>query len=241
MRVNYIRVEMDSPLAPVQPAGEPGERLAEELRGFGLVGLLAFVVISLGNLVVVPLSAVLALLWARVSRTPWKELGFVRPPSWLRTVLFGVLTGVALKLLLKSMVMPLLGAPATTRAYHYLQANLDALPAMLYSLVVGAGFGEEAVYRGYLFERLGKIAGDSTKTKALIVILTALWFGLAHLSDQGLPGFEQATIVGLVLGAIRARSGQIWTAVFAHAAFDLTALAIIYWNLDTVVSTFIFK
>ena len=29
--------------------------------------------------------------------------------------------------------------------------------------------------------------------------------------------------------------------MFAHAAFDLTALAIIYWNLESAVAHLIFK
>ncbi len=225
---------------PVGPDG-PRDRLAEELRGFGILGLLAFVLISAGNLIVVPLSAVLVLIWTRLSRTPLSEIGFVRPKCWIRSLVIGILAGAALKVFLKMIVMPILGAPATNQAYHYLEGNRGALPGILFGLIVGAGFGEETVFRGYLFERLGQIVGDTRRAKAIIVVLTAAWFGLAHLSEQGLPGFEQATIVGLVLGAMRAKSGQLWTAIFTHAAFDLTALAIIYWNLEVAVATFVFK
>ena len=33
----------------------------------------------------------------------------------------------------------------------------------------------------------------------------------------------------------------IWTVMFAHAAFDLTALALIYWNLESAVAHAIFE
>ncbi|HEV3410298.1 MAG TPA: hypothetical protein VG095_08380, partial [Chthoniobacterales bacterium] len=50
---------------------------AEQLRGFGPIGILAIVVIYLGNIFFRPLSALLVLAWAWASRTPWRELGFV--------------------------------------------------------------------------------------------------------------------------------------------------------------------
>jgi membrane protease YdiL (CAAX protease family) len=75
----------------------------------------------------------------------------------------------------------------------------------------------------------------------LIVLLTAVWFGLLHYPVQGLAGAEQATIVGLVFGAIFAITRRIWMLMFAHAAFDLTAYAIIYWNLEMDVAHLVFK
>ena len=51
---------------------------------------------------------------------------------------------------------------------------------------------------------------------------------------------QQATIVGLVFGTIFAITGRIWMLIFAHAAFDLTALALIYWDLETAVAHLIF-
>jgi hypothetical protein len=108
-------------------------------------------------------------------------------------------------------------------------------------MIVGAGFGEETVFRGYMFERLGKLFGHGAWAKTLIVLLTAGWFGAVHLPVQGLAGAEQATIVGLVFGTIFAVTGRIWLLMFAHAAFDLTALAIIYWNLESKVAHLVFK
>ena len=54
-------------------------------------------------------------------------------------------------------------------------------------------------------------------------------------------GVEQATIVGLVFGTIFAVTGRIWMLIVAHAAFDLTALAMIYWNLESTVAHLVFK
>ena len=217
------------------------DRVAAELRGFGPLGILAILAIAAGNFVVLPLSAVLVLLWAWRSHTPWREIGYVRPKSWTRTIAIGIAFGIAFKFLMKAIVMPLLGADPINQAYHYLAGNRAALPGILYAVTVGAGFGEETVFRGYMFERLGKLFGAGTWAKALIVLLGAGWFGLIHYPVQGLAGVQQATIFGLVFGTIFAITGRIWMLMFAHAAFDLTAVAIIYWNLESDVAHLIFK
>jgi membrane protease YdiL (CAAX protease family) len=142
---------------------------------------------------------------------------------------------------MKAIVMPLLGAPPINQAYHYLAGNAAAIPAMLYLIIVGAGFGEETVFHGYLFERLGKLFGSGLFAKIAIVLITSIYFGLVHYPVQGLAGTQQATIVGIVFGTIFAMTGEIWMLMVAHAAFDLMALALIYWNLETSVAHFIFK
>jgi len=227
----------DEARAP-QPSGD---RLAARLRGFGPVGILAILAIIAGNLVVVPLSAVLVLVWARWSRTPWREIGYVRPRSWIRGLAVGIVFGVAFKFLMKAIVMPLLGADPINRTYHYLAGNRAALPGILYAVTVGAGFGEETVFRGYLFERLGKLFGPGPWAKVFIVLLTSASFGLAHYHDQGLAGAEQATMTGLVFGTIFAVTGRLWTLMCAHAAFDLAAVAMIYWDVESEVAHLVFK
>jgi len=216
------------------------DAFARQLRGFGPLGILAILVVLAGNALVAPLSGVLVLLWARRSHTSWRDIGYVRPRSWIGSVAVGVVFGIALKLLMKAVVMPLLGADPINQAYHYLAGNTAALPGMLFAVIVGAGFGEETVFRGYLFERLGRLLGSSVAARIAIVLLTSAFFGIVHYPVQGVAGVQQAAIVGLVFGTIFAAKGQLFMLMCAHAAFDLTALAIIYWDVETDVARFVF-
>lgn len=215
--------------------------LAARLRGFGPLGILAILIILAGNFLFLPLSAILVLVWAWLSRTPWPEIGYVRPASWVHTVIIGIVFGAAFKLMMKALVMPLLGAPAINQAFHFLVGNRAPLPGILFLIIVGAGFGEETVFRGYLFERFGKLFGTSTWAKTLTVVVTSAVFGVIHYPLQGLAGAEQATIVGLVFGTIFAFRRQIFPLIIAHIAFDLMAVAIIYYDLEMEVAHFIFK
>lgn len=214
----------------------PDDPFGAALRGFGPLGLVAILVILAGNALFVPLSAILVLLWAQRAHLPWRDIGFVSPRSWIGGLAVGVAFGIALKLLMKAIVMPLLGADPVNQAYHHLVGNTAAIPAMLYLIIIGAGFGEETVWRGWMFERLGRLLGSGVGAKTAIVFIAAFLFGLVHYPEQGVPGVQQATIVGLVFGGIYARTGRLWMLMCAHAAFDLTALALIYWNVETDVA-----
>jgi uncharacterized protein len=214
--------------------------IAVALRGFGPLGSIAIVVIVASQLLA-PLEAVLVLIWAKRSRTPWQEIGYVRPRSWIGGLAIGVTFGIAFKFLMKAIVMPLLGAEPVNQTYHYLVGNEAALMAVIPMMVVTAGFGEETFFRGYLFERIGKLIGRSPSAKALTVLLTSVAFASLHYFDQGLAGAQQATITGLVFGTIFAFTGRIWTLMCVHAAFDLTAVAIIYMDLESSVAHLVFK
>ena len=225
-----------------QGARPPGDWFAEALRGFGPVGLLTIAIILLaGVFISAGLSALLVVAWAWRSRTPWREIGYAQPKSWMRTIMGGMVFGASLKLLMKAVVMPLLGADPINHAFHYLAGNRAALPAMLATVIVGAGWGEETFFRGYSFERLGKLLGSSAWSKAAIVVLTALWFGASHYSVQGLAGAEQAAMVGLVFGTTLAVTGRIVMLMVAHASFDVTAVTIIYLNLESKVAHLLFR
>ncbi len=232
--------------AETRPVLSSRDRLAEGLRGFGPLGILAILAILLtgnvvvGTMVVLPIGAVLALVWARWSRTPWCEIGYMRPKSWIRTLAVGFVFGIAFKFLMKAIMMPLLGADPINQAYHFLTGNRAMLPTAVWAMIV-AGFAEETVFRGYMFERFSKLFGSGVGAKILIVLLSSGWFGLGHYADQGLAGTEQAAIVGLVYGTVCAVTGRIFVLMIAHAAFDLTALAMIYLNLESMVAHLVFK
>jgi membrane protease YdiL (CAAX protease family) len=214
--------------------------LAAALRGFGAPGIAAIVLIALignvivGPMIVIPAGALLVLLWARLSRTPLSEIGYVRPRS--ATLVIAAAFGIALKFAMKSLVMPALGADPINRTYHFLAGNRALLPTAILAMCI-VGFSEETVFRGFAFERLGKLL----PSKIAIVLLTSLWFGVAHYSGQGVAGVQQGAIVGLALGTIYAASGEIWTVMLAHATFDLTALAMIYWNVESAIAHLVFK
>src|SRR4051794_24838777 len=86
--------------------------IAGKLRGFGLIGVLAMLVILAGALLGPLVAAPLVILWVALSRTPWRDIGYAWPERKGRvlSIIVAVVAGVAFKLLMKAVVMPLLGA-----------------------------------------------------------------------------------------------------------------------------------
>jgi membrane protease YdiL (CAAX protease family) len=223
------------------PATTADDNFAARLRGFGPLGILTILIIIAGNFVIAPLSAILVLIWTKISNTPLREIGYVRPRSWIKTIVIGIIFGVAFKFLMKAAVMPLFGAPPNNQAYQFVTGNSAVIPVMVYTMIIVAGFGEETFYRGWMFERLGKLFGESVAAKISIVLITTILFASVHYPEQGLPGVDQAFCTGLVFGSIFAITGQIFLLMIAHAAFDLTALWMIYYGLETQIAHLIFK
>lgn len=237
---------MSTSSAPLpKPVPPPDDHFSQELRRFGPLGILAILLILFtGNIVlgsiVLPVGAVLVIAWAKLSHMPWGEIGYVRPRNWIASIALGVALGIALKFLMKAIVMPLLGADPVNWAYHSWAGNRVLLPAGIWACLA-AGWGEETVFRGYMFERFSKLFPPGIGAKIAIVLITSVWFGLGHYFNQGLAGTEQAIITGLVFGSIFASTGSLFMLMCAHAAYDLTALTMIYWNFEMRVAHLVFK
>lgn len=188
-----------------------------------------------------PFGAIAALLWARWTGTPLRELGFRRPRSWPWTLVGGVALGLALKLVLKALVLPLLGAPTRNSAYAQLAGNLPLLVQLAITTVIVGGIGEEIFWRGFLFQRLGALLGPGPVAAIATVAVTTVAFALAHFSEQGVPGVEQALGTGLTFGALFAWQRQLWPVMIAHATYDLFAIALIYTGQETALAHTVFR
>jgi len=183
----------------------------------------------------------LVVVWVWQTHKPWRDIGYVRPRSWVRTITIAILLGAVFKLVMKAVVMPILGADPINQPYHYLVGNPAAAVEAVFAVIIFAGFGEETFFRGFLFERLGKLLGSGALAKVTIVLVTSVLFGLAHYADQGIAGVQQAMITGLTFGTIFAVTGSLFPLMIAHAAFDVAAIAIIYWDLESKVAHLIFS
>ena len=219
----------------------PRDWLAAQLRRWDGLGGLAFVVIAASLWIATPVAAALVLLWAWVSHTPLKAIGLVRPGSWINGFLAGVALGLFEKFLLKAAILPLLGAPAINQPYHFLAGNPKRAIVFAILAVFQAGICEEIFFRGYLFERLGRLLGESISALIAMVVITAILFGALHYG-QGSAGVANAAIGGVASGTLYLLNRRrLYTIMVSHAVFDLAALVMIYWNLESVAAHLIFK
>lgn len=223
------------------PSHEPN-RVKHALRPDGPAGILitAAVIVAAGFLYGTRVAAPLVVLWAWWTRASWRDLGFRRPKSWVLAIAGGILAGIACKLFMKAIVMPLLGAPDVNPNYRDLVGNTAALPGLILYMIFVAGLGEELLFRGFLFERLGRLLGTSRNARIAMVLITATIFGLGHYPEQGSTGATQAFIVSLMVGAYFAISRNIWPVIIMHATFDIVMVLIVFFDLEATIANAVF-
>jgi hypothetical protein len=134
----------------------------------------------------------------------WRDVGLRRGPGLRRLAYVGIVGGIALETLQLTITQPLVarltGAEPDLHQLSGLAGNLPRLGLYLLFSWTLAAFGEELVWRGYVFNRLLGLLSGRRASYSLALALTSVLFGLAH-AYQGAPGIIVETVSGLILGA----------------------------------------
>jgi membrane protease YdiL (CAAX protease family) len=152
---------------------------------------------------------------AIVLRLGWRRgCGFVVPP--LRP---GLLVG-----LVPACLLVVAGVGIAFRGFPSAQAGF--VPTLLFGQFM-IGFNEETASRGILLHGLERL-----RSRRFALILSSVLFGVTHLAGLafGLPLGESlnrvlgASILGLMLGVVRLRTGSIWFPIAIHGLWNFAFL-----------------
>lgn len=117
------------------------------------------------------------------------------------------------------MSMPLLLLLATFAGGLKVEPHLPSwLGTFMLANLFFVCLAEEALFRGYIQQRLSQLLGDK---RALLI--AALLFGLAHFSG-GLLLVLFATMAGVIYGLAWLWSGRLWVATLVHFSFNMLHL-----------------
>lgn len=117
---------------------------------------------------------------------------------------------------------------ADMSGYEYLQGNLPMLLLALGAVYIVSSFGEEAVYRGFLMNRVAELGAGGRGSWILAVVVSSIAFGLVHFS-WGLTGIVQTTLMGFALAvSYLVVKRNLWVLVLAHACIDSLLLIQLY-------------
>lgn len=173
-----------------------------------------------------------AWLWLRREGRVWQAVRLQPPANWPRTLAWaagGTLGTIAIFTFGAQLTQALgLGVPDPAFVLQLVTESPQMFALWVVAVAwFAAGFGEEVLYRGFLMDRLERLAGLRGRPWAVLVI-QALLFGLPH-AYQGLGGMAVTAIVGLWLGWIRNRQGgNLWAVIIAHAAVDTIMMSLAY-------------
>ena len=190
-------------------------------RGPTLAITIAFTEILLAGV------ALFAAEWSGPSITERLRLGPSALPAWAYLVAPVGMLGAsdAASAIVRLVGLPSVSLPMFHDASHGQPATFAVL---LIAGTLGAGFAEEALFRGYIESVL-----VARWSKRAAIVATAACFGLMHLDIAHTP---IAFMLGLYLGVVAERAGSIRVTIFAHAINNAVSFLLDRFAIDDVAA-----
>jgi len=166
------------------------------------------------------------LIWFRRERLA--DIGLKRPQSWLRTFLIGIL--IAAIVFAGIYFSEKAGFHRDLSRFAALKGNLILTVCAVVYVIIGAGFYEEFMFRGFIMQGLAMFFGGSRGAWAAALIIQGALFGVSHAYQNPLGMLITGTL-GTLLGVLVLVSGRnLWPAIIAHGLFDASRSILFYFQ-----------
>ncbi|MBP2831567.1 CPBP family intramembrane metalloprotease [Aquimarina sp. U1-2] len=128
-------------------------------------------------------------------------------------------------------VTELTGVSIDYSFFREITKDLKTFLISLLLILIGSGFGEEIIFRGYFMRQFLKIFGESKISIVLGIVLITAFFGFMH-SGQGITGQIGTFVIGSLIALIfYLRKYDLWFVCSVHCFFNTIALTCIYFGL----------
>jgi len=165
------------------------------------------------------------LIWFRSERLA--DIGLKRPKNWRRTVATAI--SLAAILLIGIYVSEKAGFHRDLSRFAALQGNLVLTLIVVFYVLIGAGFYEEFMFRGFLMQSLAMFFGGSRAAWSVALIIQGILFGASHAYQNPL-GMLITGVLGILLGLTVLWSGKnLWIAIIAHGLYDASRSVLFYF------------
>jgi len=166
------------------------------------------------------------LIWFRRERLA--DIGLKYPQSWLRTFLIGIL--IAAIVFAGIYFSEKAGFHRDLSRFAALKGNLTLTAYTVVYVLIGAGFYEEFMFRGFLMQGLAMLLGGSRGAWGAALIIQGALFGVSHAYQNPLGMLITGTL-GTLLGVLVLVSGRnLWPAIIAHGLYDASRSISFYFQ-----------
>ena len=164
--------------------------------------------------------------WLRLRGDSVATIGLKKPRGWLLSIVGGAV--VAAVLFIAVYLLERAGFRRDMSAFGAFKGNLQFTLYQLAGIIIGAGFGEEFLFRGFLFQRLAMLFGGTNVAWGIACLIQALLFGLSHAYQNPL-GMLLTGSIGLVMGVVFLSMGRnLWVPIIAHTLYDTARVVAFY-------------
>ena len=156
------------------------------------------------------------------------DIGLKRPTSWMRTFMIGI--GLAAIVFVAMYVSEKAGFRRDLSKFKAVQGNLELAVLGVFYALIGAGFYEEFMFRGFLMQGLAMLFGAGRGAWIVACILQGVLFGLAHAYQNPL-GIAITGTLGVLMGMLVLASGRnLWPVIIGHGLFDASRFVLFYFQ-----------
>src|SRR5437867_7436664 len=185
---------------------------------------IGFVLDAVGKMLLVGVGCALVLL--RGERL--SDIGLKQPASWMRTFMIGI--GFAAIVFIAMYVSEKAGFRRDLSKFKDVQGNLELTVLGVFYALIGAGFYEEFMFRGFLMQGVAMLFGASRGAWIVACIMQGALFGVAHAYQNPL-GIAITGTLGVFMGLIVLASGRnLWPVIIGHGLFDASRFVLFYFQ-----------
>jgi membrane protease YdiL (CAAX protease family) len=156
------------------------------------------------------------------------DIGLKRPASWPRTFMIGI--GLAALVFIAMYLSEKAGFRRDLSKFKDVQGNLELAGLGVFYALIGAGFYEEFMFRGFLMQGLAMLFGASRTAWIVACIVQGALFGAAHAYQNPL-GIAITGTLGVLMGLLVLASGRnLWPVIIGHGLFDASRFVLFYFQ-----------
>ena len=170
--------------------------------------------------------AACVLIWLRRERLA--AIGLKQPKNWWKTILFGI--AIAAVVFVGMYISERAGFRRDLSRFKEVQGNLElAIYGVFYALI-GAGFYEEFMFRGFLMQGFAMLFGGNRGGWIIANIVQAALFGVSHAYQNPL-GIAITGALALAMGFLVLASGRnLWLVIIGHGLYDASRFGLFYFQ-----------
>lgn len=171
--------------------------------------------------------------------TYWKDrtvstIGLAPKAGLFKTIISSIAIFLVLEIVMDFIVQPfvneLYNEVPQYDAFSGIAHDYSMYIKYLLFIWISAAFGEEILFRGFLFKQLNIIIPDFGLKNTTIVLLSSLFFSLPHLY-QGTSGLIITFIFGVLFGTIYiCFDKNLWVTILSHGLIDTTFITLAYYD-----------